>query len=249
MKLQTEILNGLTCHIADGLAEGVKPRCVVVLCHGYGAPGTDLVGLSQMLLRQPRMSAAVQFLFPEAPLSLEALGMPDGRAWWPIDMRRLQMAVALGTFHELRKDCPQELPAAREMLLGLIREWSQRSGVPLEHFILGGFSQGSMLATDVTLQLDKNPAGLVILSGTLMNEDVWRDRATHHKALRVLQSHGTTDPLLPFAAAGWIRDLLKQAGADVEFLPFAGGHEIPHNVLDRFGTFVREIVGDGRTSV
>ena len=249
MRLQTEILNGLTCHIADGLAEGVKPRSVVVLCHGYGAPGTDLVPLGQMLLRQPRMSGAVQFLFPEAPLTLEALGMPDGRAWWPLDMRRLQLAVALGTFHELRKDCPAELPAAREMLLGLIRQWSEKVGVPLGHFVLGGFSQGSMLATDVTLQLDENPGGLVVLSGTLLNEDVWVDRASHHKALRVFQSHGTNDPLLPFAAAGSLRDLLKHAGADVEFLPFAGGHEIPHSVLDRFGTFVREIMGDGRTPV
>ena len=247
MKLTTELIHGLNCHVADGMAEGIRPRSVVVLCHGYGAPGTDLVPLGQMLLRQPRVSGAVQFLFPEAPLSLEALGMPDGRAWWPIDMRRLQMAAALGTFRDLRKDCPAELPAARDMLLGLIRQWSERTGVPLNHFLLGGFSQGSMLATDVTLQLDENPAGLVVLSGTLLNEDVWRERAAHHKALRVLQSHGTNDPILPFAAAGWLRDLLNQSGADVEFLPFSGGHEIPHTVLDRFGTFLREIIGDGRT--
>jgi phospholipase/carboxylesterase len=249
MKLRTEILNGLTCHIDDGLEEGIKPRCVVVLCHGYGAPGTNLVGLGQMLLRQPRMSGTVQFLFPEAPLTLEASGMPEGRAWWEIDMRRLQMAVALGTFSDLRKDCPPELPAAREMLLGLIRLWSERTGVPLSHFVLGGFSQGSMLATDVTLQLEENPGGLVIFSGTLINEDVWVDRAKHHKALRVFQSHGTNDLILPFAAAGSLRDLLKHAGADVEFLPFSGGHEVPHPVLDRFGTFVREIIGDGRTQV
>ena len=246
MKLRTENINGLTCHVADGLADGVKPRLVVVLCHGYGAPGTDLVPLGQMLLRQPKMAGTIQFLFPEAPLTLEALGMPDGRAWWPIDMRRLQMAAALGNFRDLRKDCPAELSVSRELLLGLLREWSAKSGVPLNHFVLGGFSQGSMLATDVTLQLDENPAGLVILSGTLLNEDVWRERAPYHKTLRVLHSHGTNDPILPFSAAGWLRDLLNQAGADVEFLPFSGGHEIPNTVLDRFGTFLRETMDDGR---
>lgn len=248
MHLTTETICGLNCHVADALADGTSPRCIVVLCHGYGAPGTDLVPLGQMLLRQPKMAASVQFLFPEAPLTLEDLGMPDGRAWWPIDMMRLQMAAALGTFRELRKDCPVELPAAREMLLGLIRSWSDRTGVPVNRFVLGGFSQGSMLATDVTLQLDENPAGLVILSGTLLNEDVWRDRAPRHKTLRVLQSHGTHDPILPLATAVSLRDLLNQAGADVEFLQFAGGHEIPHMVLDRFGTFLRESIGDGRTS-
>ena len=249
MQLHQETINGLKCHVADNLPAGAIPRSVVVLCHGYGAPGSDLVPLGQMLLRQPKMAGAVQFLFPEAPLSLEALGMPDGRAWWPIDMRRLQMAAALGTFRDLRKDCPDELPVAREMVLGLIRQWSERSKVPLSHFLLGGFSQGAMLATDVTLHLDENPAGLVILSGTLLNEDVWRDRVTAHKALRVLQSHGTNDPILPFAAAGWLRDLLNHGGADVEFLPFSGGHEIPHAVLDRTGTFLREAIGDGRTTL
>lgn len=249
MQLQQLTLNGLNCHVADSLPTGTHPRAVVVLCHGYGAPGSDLVPLGQMLLRQPKMAGAVQFLFPEAPLSLEALGMPDGRAWWPIDIRRLQMAAALGTFRDLRKDCPDELPIARDMGLGLIREWSKRSNVPLSHFLLGGFSQGAMLATDVTLHLDENPAGLVVMSGTLLNEDVWRERLAAHKSLRVLQSHGTNDPILPFAAAGWLRDLLNHGGADVEFLPFSGGHEIPHTVLDRIGTFLREAIGDGRTSL
>jgi phospholipase/carboxylesterase len=247
MNLSTETLSGLTCHVADALVAGTRPRSVVVLCHGYGAPGTDLVPLGQMLLRQPKMAGVVQFIFPEAPISLESQGMPEGRAWWPLDMRRLQMAAALGTFRDLRKDCPPDLPAAREMLLGLIRLWSERTGVPVSRFLLGGFSQGSMLATDVALHLDENPAGLVVLSGTLLNEDVWRERAAHHRALRVLQSHGTNDPVLPFAAAGWLRDMLNHAGADVEFLQFAGGHEIPHTVLDRFGTFLRETMGDGRT--
>ncbi len=246
MKLHTENINGLTCHIVDSLAAGVTPRTVVVLCHGYGAPGTDLVPLGQMLLRQPKLSGSVQFLFPEAPLSLEDLGLYDGRAWWPIDMRRLQMAVALGSFRDLRKDCPPELPAAREMLLGLIRNWSERMGVPLDRFVLGGFSQGAMLATDVTLHLDKNPAGLVVLSGTLLNEDVWRERIAHHKSLRVIQSHGTEDQILPFDAAGLLRDLLHQSGADVDFLPFAGGHEIPTDVLNRLAVFLRETTGDGR---
>jgi phospholipase/carboxylesterase len=248
MKVRTETIQGLTCHVVDALPEGTVPRCVVVLCHGYGAPGTDLVPLSQLYLHQPKLAGAVQFLFPEAPLSLEDLGLPDGRAWWPIDMRRLQMAAALGTFRELRKDCPPELLVSRKLLLGLIQDWSAKVGVPLSQFILGGFSQGSMLATDVTLQLDENPAGLVILSGTLLNEEEWRKRATLHRTLHVLQSHGTNDPVLPFEAAGMLRDLLNQAGADVEFLSFSGGHEIPNKILDRLSTFLSEATFDHRTS-
>ena len=240
MKLTTEQINGLTCHIADDLPHGASPRAVVVLCHGYGAPGTDLVPIGQMLLRQPDLSE-VQFIFPEAPLTLEALGMPEGRAWWPIDMRRLQTAVALGSFRDLRNDCPPHLSVARELLLGLVQHLSKQLALPLNRFVLGGFSQGAMLATDVALQLDENIAGLVVLSGTLLNEDVWNERASHHRFLRVFQSHGSNDPILPFAAAGWLREMLNQAGADVEFLPFSGGHEIPFQVLKQVAQFLSDV--------
>jgi phospholipase/carboxylesterase len=248
MTQRTEKISGLKCHIIDNLAEGTDPRAVVILCHGYGAPGTDLVPIGTELLKHPKLSGAVQFIFPEAPLSLDEIGLYGGRAWWPIDMMRLQMAVALGTFRDLRKDCPDELPAAREKMLGLVREWSKRSKLPISQFVLGGFSQGSMLATDVSLQLDENPAGLVILSGTLICEDTWTERAPHHKRLRAFQSHGMQDPLLPFAGAEWLKALLQRAGADVEFHPFHGGHEIPYAVMDRLCSFIKEAAGDGRTA-
>lgn len=159
------------------------------------------------------------------------------------------MAVATGTFRELRSECPPQLPSSREKLTGLIQQWSERSGVPISRFVLGGFSQGAMLTTDVTLHLDENPAGLVLLSGTVQNEAAWKERAPKHKMLRVFQSHGTDDPILPFMAAGWLRDLLNQGGADVEFVQFPGGHEIPFEVLTRLGAFLRDANGDGRTSI
>jgi predicted esterase len=43
--------------------------------------------------------------------------------------------------------------------------------------------------------------------------------------------------------------MLNQNGADVEFLPFEGGHEIPSEVLERLSLFLRETTGDGRTSI
>lgn len=248
MNYRTEKISGLTCHIVDDLPKGTSPRAVVILCHGYGAPGTDLVPIGQFLMQYGKLSTTVQFLFPEAPLSLADIGYDDGRAWWSIDMRRLQLAVALGTFDELKKDCPRELPAAREKLLGLVHEWSKRSQLPIGQFLLGGFSQGSMLATDVTLQLDENPAGLIILSGTLINENVWAERVVHHKLLRTFQSHGTDDPILPFAGAGWLKEMLQRGGADVEFLPFQGGHEIPHAVVDRLASFIKEAASDAHAS-
>jgi phospholipase/carboxylesterase len=54
----------------------------------------------------------------------------------------------------------------------------------------------------------------------------------------VFQSHGHEDALLSFAAAEKLGQTLRTAGADVEWLPFTGGHEIPPTVVARLGAFL-----------
>ena len=234
MNARTETLGRLTCRIVDALPADKPPEYIVLLCHGYGAPGTDLVPFGPELLEHsPALAERVQFLFPEAPLDLEDMGMPGGRAWWHLDMRKLQMAVATGEIRDLREEQPEGLEFARQRLLALIAEWSERTGVPLSRFVLGGFSQGSMLATDVALHLDESPAGLIVLSGTLLNEAVWSKLAPRQVGLSVLQSHGKDDPILPYICAELLRDMLGDAGAKVEFVSFRGGHGIPMEVFDK----------------
>ena len=90
MNQQLETLGALKCRLVDDLPEGSKPSLVVILCHGYGASGADLVPIGEELLDQiPALQDRIQFIFPEAPLSLDQLGLPGGRAWWPIDMVKL----------------------------------------------------------------------------------------------------------------------------------------------------------------
>ena len=128
---------------------------------------------------------------------------------------------------------------AREKLLQVVESVKTRTGLPLSKIVLGGFSQGAMLTTDSALHLDENVAGLIVMSGTLLSEPEWQKRAPVHRGLRVLQSHGTQDPLLPFAAAEWLRDLLKSANLRVEFIPFRGGHQIPMEVFEGIATFLQ----------
>ena len=243
MNVQDVNIGGLDCCVVDALPAGVSPQTIVVLCHGFGAPGTDLVPFGPELLdHSPKLAERVQFLFPAAPLDLSDVGMPEGRAWWHLDMAKLQRAMTTGEFRDLRTEHPEGLDFARERLLALIAEWSERSGVPLSRFVLGGFSQGAMLATEATLHLGENPAGLIVLSGTLLNEVVWRELVSRHAGLLVLQSHGTTDPILPFVAAEWLRDMLLEAKASVEFIPFRGGHAIPMPVFERVAAMLERLV-------
>lgn len=218
--------------------EGGGDGPLVVLLHGFGAPGNDLVPL----WRSVDVPRAVRFAFPAAPLVLPSTGFGmESRAWWMIDVMALERAIADGRQRDLSQETPEGLPEARarvlEMLDALDAELSPSK------LVLGGFSQGAMLSLDVALHSERELAGLIHWSGTLLAEDEWIARMPARAGLPVLQSHGTMDPLLPFAMAEALRDRLAGAGLDVEFVEFRGGHEIPGRVLERFEAFLTAHVG------
>jgi len=138
-------------------ATQTPPKAAVILCHGFGAPGNDLVGLGAELARQVPALTDVRFYFPAAPIELE-MGWGDSRAWWLIDMaaiQRLQHDPAAQ--REFRKLEPNGMPAARKAMLALVHEVATHTGLPMKKIVLGGFSQGAMIATDVALRLEEAP--------------------------------------------------------------------------------------------
>jgi phospholipase/carboxylesterase len=249
MNLKTEKIGGLDCTIVDALPAGKAPTQIVVLCHGFGAPATDLVPLGPELLHLNRnLAGKVRFIFPAAPLSLDSLGMPGSRAWWPLDVEKVTRAYMTGEYRELRNEMPPGLPEARQLLTKLIDEVAQQAEVPQSAFVLGGFSQGAMIMTDVALRLTTAPSALCVLSGTMLMEDEWSDLASKRGPMRVLQSHGKQDPILPFAAAEWLRELFVAAGFDVDFIPFQGPHTIPASAMERMADMLEEIADRDLTS-
>ncbi|MBM7118870.1 alpha/beta hydrolase [[Archangium] primigenium] len=230
-------LGELDCQVVDALPEGTAPELAVVLCHGFGAPATDLVPLARELVEsQPELSAKVRFVFPAAPLSLASLGMPSGRAWF-----HLPMEVLMGQKRDwpsFEKSVPEGLAQARRGLMSLLSALSAATKLPYGKIVLGGFSQGGMVTTDLALRLEEAPAGLCILSGTLICQDEWKQRAQKRKGLPVLQAHGKSDDVLPFAQAEKLRDLLQEAGLLVDFLPFNGPHTIDPDELRRLAEFL-----------
>ena len=235
--MRQERLGGLLVRFAggtDGKGGGEGP--LVVLLHGFGAPGDDLVPLWQEL-DAPR---GTRFVFPEAPLSLQ-MGHGEARAWWMLDLERRQRELAAGRSRELSRDVPKGLTEARALVMSMLDELDRRFGV--KPMVLGGFSQGAMLACDVALHTTRPLAGLVLISGTLIARDEWTALLSKRKGLRVFQSHGSADPLLPFSMAEQLRDLFTQAGLSVEWVGFRGGHEIPGAVLAKLNVFLRGVLG------
>jgi phospholipase/carboxylesterase len=234
----------LNSYLVHDLPAGRPPKLGIVLSHGYGAPGTDLVGLAQPLISlAPGIAEQAVLIFPAARLDLSSTGLPVGRAWWPVDLDRLINHPTPDVLASFRRDCPPGLRESRDMLMQLLEEAGQHFGLAADRFVLGGFSQGAMLAMDVALRLPKPPAGVIILSGALINEAEWRKLAPHRGPLTVLQSHGRQDSILPFPMAAALRDLLLESGADVDFVVFNGDHEIPPLVLERAAKFVAALIG------
>lgn len=213
-------LAGLTTHIV-GPADATT---TVVLLHGFGAPGDDLVSLASYL-RSP-----VRFVFPEAPIELGGL-YGESRAWWRLDLMKLEADMRSGAIRDRRDEVPDGLPEVRAQLSNCLDELQTKLSIAADQLVLGGFSQGAMLALDVALHRAAPPAGLILMSGTLLAESEWNPRMASLKGVPVMQSHGKQDGLLPFSIAELLRDRLKEAGAVVDWQPFAGGHEIPPQVL------------------
>lgn len=232
----------LRATVVDALPAGREPQWLAVLCHGFGAPGTDLVPLADELFSlAPELRESWRFIFPEAPLGLDAQGVPGGRAWWELDMVRLMNAIECGEFRDVSHELPAGLPPARNALTEMLEAIYEQTGLSPKRTLLGGFSQGAMLTTDVALHLGEAPAALCILSGSLLCADVWKSQAAKRGPLRVLQSHGRQDPILPFEAAQWLRDALHEAGAEVEFVEFDGGHTISWDALTRLAHLAKDL--------
>jgi phospholipase/carboxylesterase len=217
--------------------EGRGEGPAVLLCHGYGAPGEDLVPLARVVDAGPH----VRWFFPEAPLSVDLGGGYAGRAWWPIDMAELQLSILRGDLRSLQDRTPAGLDQARDALAACVEALTRDEGVRPEALLVGGFSQGAMVTTDWALAARPSIAGLCVLSGTLINAERWGAdlSAGAARGLEVWQSHGASDPVLPFALAERLRDRLVEHGARVEFVPFRGEHEIPPRALESLGAFAR----------
>ena len=232
-------LGGLDCVLfapPDGRAAGLG-----VFCHGFGAPGDDLVPLGAEILDAPG-TEALALLFPAAPVSLAAEGMPGGRAWWPLDMSRLQTGAPLDAQEMAGRELPGSAEAAA-VLGAAVTVCAERLELEPDRVVLGGFSQGAMVAADCAFRSGAAWAGLCLLSGAPMALARWRRQAKALAGRPAMQTHGTLDPVLPFDGAEMVRDTLSAAGMRVDFRPFMGGHTIPPEALAALPGFLRTAVG------
>ncbi len=207
-----------------------RARLVVVLLHGFQMEPSDLSPFAHS------MQAPAWFLFPEAPLAAQ----PRGRAWWHIDAEKRDQALKLGP-RDFAGQHPPDLPAARGLLSAFLAAAKVAAGArPL---VVIGFSQGGMLLCDTLLRSDTAVSAMVLLSASRIAFDEWEPllRGDRLRGLPALVCHGESDPDLALSAGIALRECLIQAGADVSWLQFSQGHEIPLIVWRRIRTLILQL--------
>jgi phospholipase/carboxylesterase len=163
-------------------------------------------------------------------------GAADGRAWWPLD---LGSYIPVGeSAPNLSNARPSGLRSAALLVEDLL---DNRAAVPRGPVILGGYSQGAMVASEVAFRSRVPLAALIILSGTPVDERSWESHFSERRSLPVFLAHGRQDMTLPFDAADRFRQKLEAAGLQVTWCPFDGGHEIPATVVIALNNFLARL--------
>ncbi len=212
-----------------------KARQIVVMLHGYTMQPEDLSPFTQSL-----RVAHTAYALPQAHLTVAH----GGHTWWAIDEPARQRQLARGP-RDLAEARPSGLPDARQQVERFLSELITMA--PHARLVLGGFSQGGMLACDLALHTTHPVSALFMLSASLLDHTQWQPRLPRLQGLPTLVSHGRADENLAFSAGERLRDALTSNGAQVQWVPFDGGHQIPLTVWRQLRRFLQARAGDHST--
>jgi len=226
-KIQRETQTNLEYLVKDNQA-----KKAVILFHGYGANMQDLYGLNDLIENHTEYD----WYFPNGPMPL-MLGGGMSRAWFPIDVEALELAMASGTHRGYADKYPEQF----KEVLGLCETFIQNISKQYDELYLGGFSQGAMVATHLTFTKNITVKALICFSGTLIGKDILLKTESKNHNIPFFQSHGKQDAILSFEQAKDLFELLKLDGHTGEFIGFQGGHEIPFEVIKKWSEFMKRL--------
>jgi phospholipase/carboxylesterase len=176
-----------------GPASKATPKQLVVLCHGLGADGHDLIDLA------PSWSQAVPdgvFVSVDAPFAHES---GFGRQWWSVADRSPSVMEAGAR-------------RAAAYLNRFIDAELQRLGLPADCYALMGFSQGAMTVLFTGLRRAVAPRAILAFSGALLAPLP----AEFVNRAPVLLVHGEADDVVPVQRSRDAERVLREAGVPVE---------------------------------
>ena len=206
-----------------GPAAGGPPRQLVVLLHGVGADGQDLVGLAPMLARD---LPHARFVAPDGPEPCDLA--PYGRQWFSLQDRRPERMLA-------------GIVRTAPLLDAFLDEELARYGLTDADLALLGFSQGTMMSLHVGPRRPRAMACILGFSGALVGGEALPDQARSRPPVMLV--HGDADDVVPVQALFGAMDALQAAEILVQWIVRPG---LPHSIdpegIAAGGRFLREML-------
>ena len=204
-----------------------KGNALIVLVHGYGADGNDLIGLADPLA--PHLPDAI-FVAPNAPQ--KCTNNPMGYQWFPIPWLD-------GSTEQAAADGMRQAVVA---LNAYLDDLEKSEGIAPDRTILVGFSQGTMMSLHVAPRRERSFAGVVGFSGRLLDPELL-DKEVISKPPVVL-IHGDQDDVVPTSSMPLAASQLGNAGFDVTtHLSQGTGHGIAPDGLQVAYQFIAKHLG------
>jgi phospholipase/carboxylesterase len=198
-----------------------EPEGALVLFHGRGTGEHDLFSLLDLLDPDGRLVGVT----PRGPLSI------GGGAHWYV-VRQVGYPDP-GTF----------LPTYAA-LAEWVDSFPEALGVPWEGVVLGGFSQGAVMAYALTLGAGRpSPAAAIALSGFIPEVDGFELELETRTGLSVAIGHGTLDPIIPVEFGRQASARLAQAGLDVIYREARMGHTVDPTFIEELRSWLRTAAG------
>ena len=184
-------------------------KSAVILLHGYGADGNDLIGLAPHLARA---LPDTTFYSPNAPFPCEM--SPFGRQWFslaeydPEFLRRAPETMS-GALAAMAEGANKNASFIHDFIDHVM----ESHGINEDKIALVGFSQGTMMSLQTAPRREKQLAGVVGFSGALLGEAAFAAELKSRPPVALV--HGTADPVVPIEASRLAKGTLEANGIDV----------------------------------
>lgn len=207
-------------------ANGAKAEKIVVMLHGVGSNGQDLIGLAPYF---ERVAPGVVFVSPDAPYPYDMLPpyMSGGYQWFSLQDRS-PAAMLAGAAQ------------AHSLLSSFLDDQLAQYGLKDSDMVLLGFSQGTMMSLYTGLRRANPPAGVLGYSGMLLGAHELS--GPDIKKCPVQLIHGAADDVVPITAYHQSMTALQGAGFDVDGLAVPGlTHSIDASGIEAGAAFLKKV--------
>ena len=214
----------------------IQPESVhkysVIWLHGLGADGHDFEDIAPELHLNAEPNT--HFIFPNAPIQpVTVNGGMEMRAWYDILEMSLERKVDIAGIYKSAK------------LLNQLIEQEMDKGIPSEHILLAGFSQGGVIALHAGLSFPHKLAGIIALSTYFPTlEQLKTEPSAANKATPIFMAHGILDTVVAIESGKTVFNALDALGYNIQWHDYLMAHSVCIEEIGHISTFINDIFSD-----